>query len=209
MHEKAIMFLTLLFGISLSGITALSAEASDLGPFEGKTVLHIGDSQVEGYYGVFLGAFILQHGAESYHRHGEGGKGVGWWLNRNRLVRDLIRYQPDIVLVTLGGNDSSRVAHPEYRESVERFYEIAGGMGARVIWVSPPTAVGQSHRLQRFRNAVCSVILEVVGESNFIDSREITAEIEGRAGDGIHFNVDGGREWARRTFPLLEQSLSQ
>ena len=207
MHEKAIMILTYVLGITLSGIVTLSADASRPSPFEGKVVLHVGDSQVEGFYGAFLGTHILFNGATAHHRHGEGGKGVGWWLERNRLARDIVRYQPDIVLVTLGGNDSSRARHPEYRETVERFYRIAGLTGAKVIWVSPPTAIGRASRLQRFRNQVCSVILDVVGEQHFVDSREITADIE-HANDGVHFTVDGGREWARRIFPVLEQSLS-
>lgn len=199
----------LILGITFSSILTLSAQITPLSPFIDETVLHVGDSQVEGFYGMFLGAHIIQNGATSYNRHAESGKGVGWWLQRNRLARDIRRYQPSIILVTLGGNDSSRVAHPEYRRTVERFYQIARFSGARVIWISPPAAVGRGARYQRFRNTIGTVILEVVGESNFIDSRPITERIEGRTNDGIHFTVDGGREWARRIFPIIEQSLLQ
>lgn len=182
--------------------------------FKDKKILHIGDSQVAGPYGRELGTIARERGGE-YVRDGRVGWGVGGWLAGNingrrghasrPKVDELInRHNPDVILITLGGNDHQRSANESYPDKVRTLYDLAS-QGGQVIWVTPPTAVGRSRNIQPGRDRVAEIIKSIVGAS-YIDSRDFTGE-GGRARDGVHFGPRGGRRFAESVASRLENNF--
>lgn len=187
--------------------------AEESGFFEGKTVLHIGDSQVAGAYGRILGDLITQRGAVSYIQEGRVGWGVRAW-NNGRLggtgasrptVEQLAQQtQPDIILITLGGNDHQlALAQEDYPNEIEFLYRSAKENAQTVIWISPPRAVRRSSQLQNGRDVVSQLIHNTVGPF-YVESRDITGEF-GRSRDGVHFTVRGAETWATSVMSRLER----
>lgn len=181
-------------------------------PFAGQVVLHIGDSQVAGFYGYHLGRLIHEREADAYHRHGRVGKGIRWWLTNRRLERLIQRTQPDIILVTLGGNDIWQAKNNplEYDNLIHQLIEIIRPY--HFVWMTPPVAVGDSQHLQPHRDRVTGMLLkhlEVFGSDYFIDTRTVqsTYDEDNRTGDGLHFTFLGGRRWANEVIGQLERKL--
>lgn len=179
--------------------------------FSGKKILHIGDSQVKGPYGRFLGNIVLSAGASSYHSDGRVSWGVVAWLNSRLSPGDtqqaspedlLAQYSPDLVLITLGGNDHFLANRSDYSSKVEELYSKFSSSGALVIWISSPKAVGRSASIQPSRDIVSEKIKSVVGQ-NYVETRDITGAF-GRTPDGLHFTARGGQEFARAVTSRIE-----
>lgn len=178
--------------------------------WSGKRVLLIGDSMIHGPPGLRMQQGIQNRGGimDNGMRDGRVGWGVIHWLlgrhsGRSRFIPrsgpklpELISiYNPDIVVIGLGGNDWAQSDLERYREKVEQLWEQASRVFDR-YWVGPPDAFPtnkSSAELERFRSgrfAVERVISSVVG-SNFIKVSDVTNTREGRASDGIHFTSSG------------------
>jgi hypothetical protein len=182
--------------------------------FVGKRVLHVGDSQVVGPMGREIGRMIREAGASYYYNEGRASWGVYAWLNMRLRpgsplqpsLQDVIRvHRPDIILITLGGNDHSVGArNSNYIDKVREFYDIARG-SARTIWTGPPTTVGENARIQPGRDIVTEKIKSVVG-GNFVENRDLTGEAN-RDSHGLHFTLRGGREWAESLLTRIERNF--
>ena len=198
-------------------------------PWEGKRVIHLGDSMVAGSleshrFGPTPLALTLksklkrEYQAEEYFALGRTSWGVDNWLSRRGpsiqgradSIEDLKRrYRPDIVLITLGGNDAGRVTNEaEYRAKVQDFWNRAREGMDFAIWNGPPSLQpgGQAARsnpeFNRQRDEVNQIIRSIVGDANFIDCRALTAapdQQQDRRRDGIHWNARApiGEPWAQ------------
>lgn len=178
-----------------------SETASDQNPFRGKRVLLIGDSQVAGPWGTKLGEILrANHGVTFFAKEGRVSWGVNSWLNRRLTpespiqpsVEDVIsRNSPDIIIVSLGGNDGSngRARRSDYESKVREFFEKCTSRASMVIWSGPPTAVAAASSRQPGRIQAASKINSVVGRA-FVDVFAVTNTTNGRRRDGVHFNAD-------------------
>jgi lysophospholipase L1-like esterase len=189
-----------------------SYNIQDTNPFAEQTVLHIGDSQVAGPYGYHLGRLINNHEAELYIRQGQIGKGIRWWLTNRRLERLIQRVQPDIILITLGGNDIWHAKNNpiEYENLIHQFIEIIQPYD--FVWITPPVAIGRSQHLQPLRSTVTEMLiknLEVLDSNHFIDTRTLstTYDEDNRTYDGIHYTFLGGNRWANEVIGQIERKL--
>lgn len=167
-------------------------------PWERKKVLLIGDSQAAGPFGIELGQTLRgQHRISQYIQEGRVSWGVYSWLN-GRLragspnkpkLEDLINQnRPDIIIISLGGNDGSSGAarNRDYEQKVRELFNTAKHGSEMVIWSGPPTAVLQGARLQAGRSIAAEKIRTVVGNS-FVDVSSITNTTVGRDRLGVHF----------------------
>lgn len=167
-------------------------------PWQNKKVLAIGDSQMAGPFGAQLGEALRgQHGVTQYIRDGRTSWGVISWL-RGRLRPDseqkatlnqlITQHRPDIIVMSLGGNDGSGAARrADYEAKVRELYGQA--VAPMVIWCGPPVAVAAASERQPGRDLAARKILQVVGAEHFVDVRSVTNTTNGRSPDGVHFTA--------------------
>lgn len=206
-------------------------------PWRGKRIIHIGDSMIGGAdredgrrQGIGPLPYQLRRiltedlGASFYKALGRVGWGVNDWLTgrfggadrglaipQPSVTSLKRRYNADIVLITLGGNDASngQGRRGDYQDKVSRLWNEASSGVDFAIWCGPPSVVmGRSRitrtndslrQFNRARDQINIKIQAAVGSENFIDCRALTNTSEGRRADGIHFMIRApvGRGWAR------------
>lgn len=161
--------------------TGSGAPPSDLP--RGSLVLHVGDS-FAGALGVPLGRRFKAMGLRSVLEFRTSSY-VPEWASGTELAGYVARYNPDLVIVTLGANEFD-LQHPEQRASaVKRLVRELGGRPC--VWVTPP-------RWKR-DSGILAVIHENVKPCRFLDSDTVVHDLE-RKRDGIHPS-DAARElWA-------------
>jgi hypothetical protein len=148
---------------------------------KGKKVLHVGDSMVGGSWGLTraLEAKLEPEGA-TVVRHTKVSETLKS-MDQDPTLKDLLhKHDPDIVIITLGTNDTD-VPYPEvYAKHVAN---IAKRVGTRECWwMGPPKDA-----------PVNKVIAENSAPCKFFDSSTLKLD---RAKDGIHPNDKGGGQWA-------------
>ena len=149
---------------------------------EGKVILHAGDSMVGGDWGLTrsLGAKAQAEGATFKH-FTKVSETISSFDDAGTLRDLLAAHHPDIVIVTLGTNNTD-VPHPEvYAKHIQA---IAKRIAPRECWwMGPPipdTGVGK-------------VIEENCAPCTYFDGSKLTLD---RAKDGIHPNDKGAAKWA-------------
>lgn len=190
--------------------SAIQAAADEMpiakGPraLEGRKVLQVGDSMVGGRYGLTraLETKLSERGA-TIARFTKESESIPSF-DRSSTLRDLVRrYDPDIVIVTLGANDA-HVPHPEaYARNIE---SIVRRIGSRECWwIGPPSiAVGKT-RIGRADDApsLADVLREHMGGCRFFDSTALDLE---RLADRIHPSEHGAAVWAEAFWAELERA---
>ena len=149
----------------------------------GSLVLHVGDS-FAGALGVPLGRRLKAMGLRSVLEFRTSSY-VPEWASGTELPGYVARYNPDLVIVTLGANEFD-LQNPEQRAgSVKRLVRELGGRPC--VWVTPPRWKQDS--------GILAVIHENVKPCRFLDSDTVVHDLE-RKRDGIHPS-DAAREvWA-------------
>jgi lysophospholipase L1-like esterase len=169
-------------GESATSKQEASSAAADELP-RGTLVLHVGDS-FAGALGVPLGRRLKAAGLRSVLEF-RTSTYVPTWASGTELPGFVSRYNPDLVIVTLGANEFD-LQNPEQRAgSVRRLVRELGGRPC--VWVTPPRWKPDS--------GILSVIRENVKPCRFLDSDTVVHDLE-RKRDGIH-PTDAARElWA-------------
>lgn len=106
-------------------------------PPEGARVLLIGDS-----YSVGFGPQLADFAAlckTPYHHHGVVGASVTQWDRDEWLNPQLAAIQPNVVLISLGGNDFQRNDPAHVAQRIDNLLARIKAAGARPLWVAPPT----------------------------------------------------------------------
>jgi hypothetical protein len=201
-------------------------------------VLHIGDSHTVGIYGQEIDKHLRSTGAkvESY---GSAGSSPSWWLKGTttrsgfygkdetgktdrpadwrtprqtpKLNTLLDRFQPNVVMVSLGANLINADAKTIERE-VRQIGDMVKAQGAKVVWVGPPDG-RESNKPTSKQNALYQTLQRVASEyGDFIDSRPYT-EYPKSGGDGVHYwGKEGTRiatEWASKVFDDIQKIEAQ
>jgi len=160
-----------------------NSTASDAGLPRGTLVLHVGDS-FAGALGVPLGQRLKARGLRSVLEF-QTSSYVPTWASGTDLPLYVARYNPDLVIVTLGANEFE-LANPEQRaSSVRKLVRVLGGRPC--VWVSPPRWKQDS--------GILAVIRDNVKPCRYLDSDSVVHDVP-RKRDKIHPS-DAGRElWA-------------
>lgn len=188
---------------SLDGVgaapPAASAGATDLAPAPplppGTKVLHIGDS-FAGALGLPLGKLLENGGVRSVLQHTDSSYLTDWAWD-GKLQQYLYKYNPDLVIITLGANELA-IAEPEQREKTVR--KIVATIGDRpCVWVAIPLWSDEHNGL-----------LEVIRASSapcvyYDTNRLFDARRMPRIHDGIHPTKDARRAWAESFFGWLTE----
>lgn len=190
--------------------TIASFEGQSSGFWTNQRVLIAGDSMMHGPPGTLLVREINARGGNAT-KDGRTGWGVSHWLSlrytggqcrtcpRSGISLPALkrRTSPNIVLVSLGGNDYNKVSNEtSYKASVETLWNQAREDGTRALWIGPPYAYRRRGRggeiwddptFTQGRQKAGRLIKEVVGAENYISIEEETRTQQGRH-DGIHFS---------------------
>ena len=103
----------------------------------GKRILLVGDSLAVGMSKPFLASAQAQgHVAQV---NAKVSTTMSHWLGQGGLAGIVAAFQPDVVLVCLGTNDSkTNYTDAQLTEHVQRILATAGATGAKVGWILPP-----------------------------------------------------------------------
>jgi lysophospholipase L1-like esterase len=112
----------------------------------------------------------------------------------DRIPTLMKKYDPDLVLLTLGANDVFN-DHPEYE--AKHIESIVKKIGHRdCIWIGPPLWKGDKGLVETIR--------EHAAPCRFYDSQHLVLQ---RAGDGIHPTEKGGEVWADAFWPFFKNEV--
>ena len=156
----------------------------------GTLVLHVGDS-FAGALGVPLGRRLKERGLRSVLEFRTSSY-VPTWASGTELPGYVARYNPDLVIVTLGANEFD-LQNPEQRaSSVRRLVHELGGRPC--VWVSPPRWKQDS--------GILAVIRANVEPCRYLESDTLVHDLE-RKRDGIHPSEAAREVWADAVFAWL------
>lgn len=159
----------------------------------GTKVLHVGDS-FAGALGIPLGEMLEQAGVRSVLKHKDSSY-LTTWAWEPELAQDIWRYNPDLVVITLGANELA-IADPAQREKTVR--KIVSTIGQRpCLWVAIPL---WSER----HNGLLEVIEAASKPCVFYDTNEkLDTLAMPRIHDGIHPTNAARHAWAEAVFDYL------
>ena len=159
-------------------------------------MLHIGDS-FAGALGVELGRQLEQRDITSILRY-ETATYIPTWAWSPKLDTYLNRYKPDLVVITLGGNEL-QVPDPEDR--IRNIKKLIGRLrGTPCVWVAIPLWEGAKPRM-------IDVIRDNSAPCAFMDTNALIPEMA-RAKDKIHPSMSAREQWARVAVNWLLQHRS-
>lgn len=164
-----------------SGQAAVEPASADLP--RGTLVLTVGDS-FAGALGVPLGKRLREHGLRSVLEY-QTSSYVPTWASGSELPKYIARYNPDLVIVSLGANEFD-IVNPEQRaHAVKRLVAHIGDRPC--VWVSPP-------RWKR-DTGILAVIRANASPCRYLDSDAIVHDLP-RRDDRIHPSAEGREVWA-------------
>jgi lysophospholipase L1-like esterase len=160
---------------------------------EGMKVLHIGDS-FAAVLGRPLNRELARRGVRGFLEY-QSGTYIATWASAKPVKRYIRRYDPDLVLITLGANELD-VAHPERRARLVR--KLVRALGQRpCVWIAPPLWRGA-------KGEVLRVIDDNCAPCTYLDSTQLVPDLERRK-DAIHPSPAGGARWASAVIEWLEE----
>lgn len=140
---------------------------------------------------------------ETVYKNGWGAKK---YTNDRVQLAHIIAANPDLIIVSLGGNNSN--LDPSYGSTIDDFLAAIEAGKRRVIWVGPATSdtsiAPSTARRHDWTADFLSGFLPNKGIS-FIDSRPVT--LTGHRNDGVHFPESGYRVWADGVYPAIQDAM--
>ncbi len=198
--------------LSIVGLIPLSVCASDL-----PVLLVLGDSLSAGYgmdrqhSWVHLLELRLEQNGHSFHILNSSISGDTTQGGLARLPRLIDRYQPEIVIIELGGNDGLRGINPDVtRQNMTRMIQYSQQAGAKVLLtgIRLPPNYGAAY-LQQFE----SIYTDLAAEYDtllvpfFMDG--VVFEPGMLQADGIHPNETGQPVLLENVWTILAPELKR
>lgn len=166
----------------------------------GKKILILGDSLSAGANtpGGVLAALLRAAGATVRVNGKVSRSAVNFWSGKNgedgaAVATTEAAWQPDIVIVMLGTNDLGMSASADQ----VAFARIAAAFHSAELWAVGPPSFARVD-LQSKTPQVYTTLVAVFGASRVIDWRPLTADLQGRSGDGVHFSTAGAAVQGKR-----------
>jgi hypothetical protein len=153
---------------------------------EGTVVLHIGDSMADALGGA-LNTELAKWGVKGYLEAKEATYIPQWAGFKMNLSSHLAQRKPDLVVVTLGGNETRM---PDPTERVEAVKRLVKKIGDRpCIWIAAPLWEGLKH------TGILDVIRNNAAPCRYVDTNAMIPDLERY--DGIHPTIPERTRWAR------------
>ncbi len=175
--------------------TRTSIERAPLEPLppmpEGTTVLHVGDS-FAGALGIPLNKRFKEAGITGVLKY-RTASFIVEWAHQTDLDDYLSRYQPDLVLVTLGANELG-IEEPERR--IPAIRKIVEKIGDRpCVWVGAPLWSDDN-------NGLMDIVRDNAAPCRFMDSTALFPDMP-RTPDKIHPTMQAREDWATKVAQWL------
>jgi hypothetical protein len=161
-------------------------------PARGTAVLHVGDSFVRSGLAQALERRLSPLGVRYAVHAQQSTNSLDWAKRIGPLVQ---QYDPDLVIVTLGGNEIASKHVAVQARAVER---IVAAIGARpCVWTTPP--------LWREEEGLFDAIRTHLKPCRYFETDLVLGRPIARRADGIHPTPEGGEAWAAALWGWLEQ----
>jgi hypothetical protein len=172
--------------LSPAGAAVLEAFATGRSarPPEGTTVLHLGDS-FAGALGIALRKELENHGVKNA-LHFKTASFIPNWAAHPKIPLWLLRYKPDLVLITLGANELSIQDPGQRAGAIRRMIKVLEGRPC--VWIVPP--------LWAEENGLTRVIAENCSPCRVMDTNALIAHMP-RERDGVHPTMQARQDWAK------------
>lgn len=158
----------------------------------GLRVLVIGDSFAQAL-GMGLKATAADNGL-AFTLQGQQATYIPEWAGPNKNVAGmLVMHKPDLVVVSLGGNELAMVDPSVRAPKVERLAQILDGVPC--VWVAPPLWGNKD-------NGLLAILRKHSSPCRYFDSNELTPDLP-RGSDKIHPTTAGQKQWADRLLVWL------
>jgi lysophospholipase L1-like esterase len=160
----------------------------------GSKVLQVGDS-FAGALGIPLGKMLEARGVHSVLKAKDASYLTDWAWD-GELQKQIWKYNPDLVVITLGANEL-KIGEPEARiKTVKKLVSIL--MGRPCVWIAIPLWDGP-------QNGLLEVIRNNVAPCRYLDTNALmdTAHMA-RIEDGIHPTASAREAWAKLVLEWLE-----
>lgn len=161
---------------------------------EGTTVLHVGSSTA-GALGLELKKELEARGVKCVLRAKESTY-IPDWAGEKMGLRGLVaQYKPDLVIVSVGGNE---VEIPDPTKRIKAIQRLVALVGDRpCVWVGTP-------RWKRLHHTgLMEVIRDNAAPCRYVDSDELVPNLQ-TLKDGVHPTMPERRRWAQRMIQWLE-----
>lgn len=158
----------------------------------GTAVLHVGDSFVHSGLTQRLREHLAPLGVRYEVRAQHSTNSLDWAKRVPELVAST---QPDLVIVTLGGNEIGSKHLPVQARAIRRIVESIGDRAC--VWTTPP--------LWRDEDGLFDVLQENLAPCRFFETDVEVGSYLPRRDDGIHPTAEGGARWADALFAYLER----
>lgn len=163
---------------------------------EGTVVLHVGSSTA-GALGLDLKKELEARNIKC-HLRARQSTYIPEWAGEKMGLRQMIRqYDPDLVIVSLGGNEVE-ITDPTRRiKPIKRLVEAIGDRPC--VWVGTP-------RWEKLRHTgLMEVIRDNSAPCRFVDSDLLVPNLE-TLKDGVHPTMPERKRWAKRMIEWLEHN---
>lgn len=150
----------------------------------GKRVLMFGDSMVNCGINIYLEPWFKKHGAKAYVTRSWASSTTVTWSQSKKIDTYLWKFNPDIVLITLGSNE---LFHPYPKMKIRPIRGILKRLRPyrQVYWIGPPA--------WKKDKGIIRVMRSQLPPGHFLDSSRVRM---GRQKDGYHPSNRGARQWA-------------
>jgi lysophospholipase L1-like esterase len=147
-------------------------------------VLHVGDSFAAAL-GLPLNRKLKEQGLRSALEY-ETASYIPGWSAGDKLQKLLWKYNPDLVLITLGANELE-IVDPEQR--IRNIRRIVSTVGDRpCVWIATPLWAGA-------KNGLMDIIRQNAEPCRYMDTNALIQGMP-RVSDGIHPTLAAREEWA-------------
>lgn len=157
---------------------------------KGTLVLHVGDSFAAAL-GVPLAKRLRAAGLRSVLEY-KTASYIPTWAYGKELGRYVARWDPDLVLITLGANEFDIPAPDQRAPAIQRLVEKLGGRPC--VWVLPPR--------WKQDTGLLDVIRDHAAPCRTLESDTLVQDLP-RARDGVHPSKQGREIWADAVFEWL------
>ena len=159
----------------------------------GTTVLRIGDS-FAGALGIDLNRELKEAGVRGVLKY-ETSTYIPTWASSKDLNHYLLKFHPDLVLITLGANE---LEIPDPAARAPTIHRLVGRLGGRpCVWVAPPLWQGARPALLDTIRSSCAPCL-------YLDSSALVPELQ-RMRDHIHPAMQARKIWAKAVIDWLRK----
>lgn len=160
---------------------------------QGKTVMLIGESNVNAGFTQYFGAFIKQSGAK-YKSYSSVGISIITWCRTGKVKQLITEHKPDIVIFMVGGNDVY-TPYPKYLiPDIECMLKSVKHIP--FYWIIPPNLKWYEKQFGQ-KTPLIPVIEQTVGTEKSFRADTLSLPM---AGDQKHTQIKGGKKLAELFF---------